>query len=126
MEKFRSNFPMALDEVNHRLFVGCRSPARLVVLDTKTGKPVADVAISGDTDDLFFDAARKRLYLSCGEGFIDVIIQRAADTYTLKEKVPTRAGARTGYFSSALAQFQLAVPRRGNQSAELRVFTVQN
>ena len=40
MEKFQANFPMALDEANHRLFVGCRKPARLVVLDTTTGKPV--------------------------------------------------------------------------------------
>lgn len=70
MEKFQANFPMALDETNHRLFIGCRKPARLVVLDTTAGKPVADMAISGDIDDLFYDANLKRLYLSCGEGFI--------------------------------------------------------
>src|SRR6185369_15466869 len=56
MEKFQANFPMASDEDNHRLFVGCRKPARLVVLDTNTGKPAADLGISGDTDDLFYDA----------------------------------------------------------------------
>lgn len=126
MRRFHANFPMALDEANHRLFVGCRSPSRLVVLDTDTGKPVADVPISSDTDDLFFDAARKRLYLSCGEGFIDIIAQGNADEYESKEKITTRAGARTGFFSSALSQFYLAVPKRGNQAAELRVFTVQN
>jgi YVTN family beta-propeller protein len=81
MEKFQANFPMALDESNHRLFVGCRSPARLVIFDTEGGRPVADLAISGDTDDLFYDAKRKRLYISCGEGFIDIVEQSSPDKY---------------------------------------------
>ncbi len=126
MEKFRANFPMAFDESNHRLFVGCRSPARLVAFDTVSGKNLADIAISGDTDDLFYDSARKRVYLSCGEGFIDILSQHGPDKYELKEKIATRAGSRTGFFSPALNQFYLAVPNRGNQSAELRIFEVQN
>ena len=85
-----ANFPMALDERDHRLFVGCRNPARLVVLDTTTGKRVNDLAISGDTDDLFYDPQRKRIYVSCGEGFIDVIEQRDVDSYKLMEKIPFR------------------------------------
>src|SRR5262245_21840149 len=59
MTEFKANFPMALDEMNHRLFVGCRQPARLVVLDTATGKAIANMEISGDTDDLFYDTSRK-------------------------------------------------------------------
>ena len=126
MEKFQANFPMALDEPNHRLFIGCRKPARLVVLDTDTGKPVTDLAISRDIDDLFYDLIRTQLYLSCGEGFIDVIRQRSPDKYELRERIPTRPGARTGFFSTDLNQFYLAVPQRGNQSAELRIFKAQN
>lgn len=122
MEKFQAHFPMALDEANHRLFVGCRKPARLAVLDTANGKLVSDLKISGDTDDLFYDARRKRLYVSCGEGFIDVIDQRDADTCQLRERMPTRAGARTSFFSVETDDFFLAVPMRGNQSAELHVF----
>ncbi len=122
MQKFHANFPMALDEANHRLFVGCRSPARFVALDTDSGRSVAEIPISGDTDDLFFDATRRRLYLSCGEGSVDVITQRDADKYELKEKITTRGGARTGYFSATLSQFYLAVPHRGIQPAELRIF----
>lgn len=125
MEKFQANFPMALDETNYRLFIGCRKPARLVVLDTTTGKPVADMAISGDIDDLFYDANLKRLYLSCGEGFIDVIDQRRADTYQLRERIPTRTGARTAFFSKDLNEFYLAVPLRGEQSAEIRNYQTQ-
>jgi len=125
MTKFKANFPMALDEANHRLFVGCRQPPRLVVVDTAAGKTVADLTISGDTDDLFYDAARKRIYLSCGEGFVDAITQRDADTYQLRERIRTRPGARTSFFSPELNEFYLAVPERGNQPAEIRVYVIQ-
>ncbi|HXJ56065.1 MAG TPA: YncE family protein [Verrucomicrobiae bacterium] len=126
MEKFHANFPMALDEASGRLFVGCRQPAWLVVFDTSTGKPVTDLALSGDIDDLFYDTRLKRLYASCGEGFIDVIAERSPDKYDLRERIPTRTGARTAFFSSDLNEFYLAVPQRGNQPAELRVFAVHD
>src|SRR5437773_3035035 len=60
VKEFRANFPMALDGGDHRLFVGCRNPAQLVVLDAQDGKRVADLPLSGDTDDLFYDGARRR------------------------------------------------------------------
>ena len=126
MTQFTANFPMVLDEATGRLFVGCRQPARLVVFDASTGKPVTDLAISGDTDDLFYDAKRKRVYLSCGEGFVDVIGQRDADTYQSLDRIPTRAGARTSFFSADLNEFYLAVPLQGEHEAEIRVFQPQN
>ncbi len=122
LTRFTANFPMALDESNRRLFIGCRKPARLVVLDTETGHPVTDLKISGDTDDLFYDATRKRLYLSCGEGFLDVIDQRDADTYAHRESIPTRDGARTSYFSADRDALYLAVPQRAGKDAEIRVY----
>jgi DNA-binding beta-propeller fold protein YncE len=70
-----ANFPMALDEADKRLFIGCRNPAKLLVLDTGTGKTVATLDIVGDTDDLFYDAANKRIYVSGGEGRVTVISQ---------------------------------------------------
>ena len=125
MEQFQANFPMALDEPNHRLFIGCRKPARLVVLDTATGKPVADLAISGDIDDLFYDASRRRLYLSCGGGFLDTIQQTTPDTYTRVSQLPTAPGARTCCFSPVTDRLYLAVPDRAPQTAEIRVFQPQ-
>jgi YVTN family beta-propeller protein len=122
MEKFQANFPMALDEANHRLFVGCRRPARLTIFDTEAGKPVADLAICGDTDDLFYDTQRKRIYISCGEGFIDIISQDSADTYTPLARIQTSLGARTCYFSPDLDRLYLAVPERGHQKAEIRIY----
>ncbi len=122
MEQFQANFPMALDESNHRLFIGCRKPPRLVVLDTGTGKPVANLAISGDIDDLFYDAPRKRLYLSCGEGFLDTVQQTSPDTYTRLSQLPTVPGARTCYFSPVTDRLYLAVPERATHRAEIRLY----
>jgi DNA-binding beta-propeller fold protein YncE len=119
----KANFPMALDESHQRLFVGCRRPAQLLVLDTHQGAKVANVPISGDTDDLFYDAARRQIYISCGEGFVNVIEQKNADTYALREKLSTVPGARTSYFSPATNEFYLAqraVPLGG--AAEVRVY----
>jgi len=122
MTEFQANFPMALDEANHRLFIGCRKPARLVVFDTTLAKPVTDLAISGDIDDLFYDAMRKRLYLSCGEGFLDVVAQRDADHYERIERLVTAPGARTCFYSAELDRLWLAVPQRGNRPAEIRTY----
>jgi DNA-binding beta-propeller fold protein YncE len=118
------NTPLGLDEARHRLFVGTRHPAQLVVLDTATGKAVAKIDTNSDADDLFYDPAHKRIYVSCGEGFVDVIQQQDADHYRLIARVPTIAGARTSAFSAALNTFYLGVPRRGDRPAELRVFKV--
>jgi predicted metal-dependent phosphoesterase TrpH len=125
LRNVEANFPMAFDEGGQRLFIGCRKPARFVVLETKTGGTVAEVPIDGDTDDLFYDARLRRLYVACGEGFLDVIEQQGADNFRLLEKIPTAAGARTCLFSPESNELYLAVPRRGNQSAEVRVFQPQ-
>jgi hypothetical protein len=123
MADLKANFPMALDEAGHRLFVGCREPARLVVFDTESGRRLADIGISGDIDDLFYDVAGRCLYASCGEGFIDVIAEKGMSRYERVERIPTSPGARTSYFSPELGLFFLAVPQRGDQKAEIRVFS---
>jgi hypothetical protein len=122
LEHFQANFPMALDGANHRLFVGCRRPARLLVLDAQSGKTVTDLPMAGDTDDLFYDAKRHRIYVSCGEGFIDTFAQQDADHYQALERLPTAAGARTSFFSPELDLLALAVPHQGKQAAEVRVY----
>jgi hypothetical protein len=120
-----ANFPMAIDEEHRRLFLGCRKPPRLVVLDLDSGKPAASVEISGDTDDLFYDSSRRRVYFSCGEGSIDLFDQVDADHYRLAAKLPTREGARTSLLSGDLRQFFLAVPARPGKPAELRIYSVR-
>lgn len=118
---FHANFPMALAESQHRLFIGCRSPARLLAFDTQTGKRVADAPLSGDIDDLFFDVASSRLLASCGEGFIDVFRFAAPATLERTYRIPSADGARTAFFNPKVG-FCLAVPRRGAQGAEIRIY----
>lgn len=116
------NFPMALNEPDHRLLVVTRKPARLIVLDTQSGKTVASQPAVGDADDVFYDAAHKRVYVSGGEGSIDIFDQRDPDHYQLIGRIPTASGARTSLFVPELNRFYLAVPHRGNQIAEIRVY----
>jgi DNA-binding beta-propeller fold protein YncE len=118
-----ANFPMALDVTDHRLFIGCRLPSRLLVFDTQTGNKVASLTLHGDCDDVFYDAAQKQIYASCGEGFLDCFSQSDADHYSLKQAIATAGGARTSYFDGN--KIYLAVPHRGSQSAEIRVFKTQ-
>ncbi len=122
MLELRANFPMALDDPDHRLFVGCRQPARLVVLDTATGKRLTDLPLSGDCDDLFYDATRRKIYASCGEGFVDVFSQAGANHYQRMARVPTARGARTSLYSPELNEYFVAVPRRWDQKAEVRIY----
>lgn len=115
------NYPMALDEPTSRLFIGCRRPARLAMVDTTSGSFVTSVDIVGDTDDLFYDAARQRAYVIGGDGFIDVFA-REGDRLQRLGRVATRGGARTGLWVASQSRLYVAVPERGGESAEVRVF----
>jgi DNA-binding beta-propeller fold protein YncE len=117
----RGNYPMALDESSGRLFVGCRRPASLAMIDTASGKTIASTPSVGDTDDLFYDGSRKRVYVIGGEGFIDVF-QRGADELKRVDRIATRDGARTGLWVGAQSRLYIAVPARRGQTAEVRVF----
>ncbi len=119
------NFPMAFDEANHRLFIGCRTPPKLVVLNTESGEVVAKIDISGDPDDVFYDAKRHRLYAICGAGYVDIIEQTDANTYKAFAKVDTANGARTGLFVPERDNLFVAVPHHGSQAAEIRRYQVR-
>jgi DNA-binding beta-propeller fold protein YncE len=116
------NYPMALDEPNHRVFVGCRRPARTLVFDTATGAQIASVDIVGDTDDVFYDAARRRVYVSGGDGYLDVVHDEGSNRFTRVAHLPTAPGARTSLYVPDQNRLYLAVPHRGNQKAEVRVY----
>jgi hypothetical protein len=124
LKEAAANFPMALDEANQRLFIGCRHPAKLLVLDMGTGKIVATLDIVGDTDDVFYDAFDKRIYVSGGAGAVTIISQTNADKYNIAGQVITAPGARTSFFLSETRTLYVAVPHRGHQKAELRAYTI--
>jgi len=100
------------------------------VIDTTSGHTVAVLPSVQDTDDLYFDAARKRVYMPGGQGFIYAFQMTDPDHYKLLSKIPTAIGARTaGYYGKqgkGFDRFYLAVPARGSQSAEVRIYTVQD
>ncbi len=124
LESGGGNFPMALDENNHRLLIGCRTPPSLAVLDTETGKQVSKLDTDADADDLFYDPLRRQIYMSCGEGFIDVFAQIDPDHYAEVERIPTTPRARTSLFVPELSRFYLAVPVRGKDIAKIQVYEI--
>jgi len=117
-----ANYPMALDESDHRLFVVTRLPARLLVFDTNTGVVVQKLSAVGDCDDLFYHQGHKRIYAIGGEGGISVFEQHDPDHYKESARITTVGGARTGFFSPDLDRLFLAVRRQGAQTAAIRVF----
>jgi DNA-binding beta-propeller fold protein YncE len=117
-----ANYPMALDETDHRLFVVTRIPARLLVIDTVSGKTVQKLSAVGDCDDVFFDQARKRIYATGGDGAISVFEQQDVDHYKDVSRIPTVKGARTGFFSPELGRLYLAVRRQDSAPAAIQVF----
>jgi len=120
------NYPVAVDETNHRLMVGCRHPAELALLDTLSGKVVATVPICSDTDDLSYDPKHKAIYVACGEGFLDVVQQLSPDHYELRQHIATLPWSRNSVLASDSSQFYLAVPQREDQQAEIRVYEQRN
>lgn len=116
-----ANFPMALDEEAQRVLVAFRSPGRLAVFSTRDGQSVASVDVCGDADDLFVDSKRARIYVSCGEGFLDVFDAHAAD-YRRIARLPTVRGARTSYYAPSLDRLFLAVRAASPGPAALWVY----
>ncbi|HMB82625.1 MAG TPA: hypothetical protein VKI40_01105 [Terriglobales bacterium] len=118
----QNNFPMALDEAHHRLFVGCWMPPRMLVFDTATGKEVASGEIAGSTDDLFYDSRRGRVYVLTSQGFLEVFQQKDPDHYDRIARYPTPPRTQTGLFVPEWGKLFAAVQKQGEQSAEIRVY----
>jgi DNA-binding beta-propeller fold protein YncE len=118
----RDNFPMALDEKGGRLFVGTRSPGMMLVYDIDSGKVIAKLQIGGDTDDIFFDPDRKRVYVICGEGRIDTFRTESRDRYTSEGSIQTAPRARTGLFVPEDGKLYVAAPATGALPARVLVY----
>lgn len=119
-----SNYVMALDEDSHRLFVGYRDPSELFVINTDSGKTVTKLNIVGDPDDIFYDNQNKQIYVSGGEGSIDVVAQQDADNYHEVAKILSAQGARTSLFVPQLNQLFVAAPNYADQEAKILVYQV--
>jgi len=120
----QKNVALDLDAKNHRLFLGVRIPASVVVLDSNTGAVVASIPTVATLDGLFYDPAMRRIYTTGGEGFIDVTQQIDADHYDRIARIPTGPNARTSAFVPEWRRLYVAVPRDKDRGAELRAFEV--
>jgi hypothetical protein len=118
----RANFPMAYDEAQHRIIVGYRVPAKLIIYDSETGKEVFSGPMVGDVDDLYWDAKSKCIYISGGGGAVDIFKQTGNTTYKQIAHVKTRDGARTSLLVPELDLFLIAARATGQQQASLLIY----
>jgi DNA-binding beta-propeller fold protein YncE len=116
-----SNFPMAIDRDAHRMLVVFRNPPTLMALSSEDGRVVTKIDTCGDADDVFVDAKRRRVYVSCGEGVVDVLEQLEAG-YRRLGRVLTVSGARTSLFAPELDRLFVAVRARSKGPAAIWVF----
>jgi DNA-binding beta-propeller fold protein YncE len=119
-----SNYPMAIDVKNSRLFAGFRSPAKLEVIETVKGNIISNITISDDADDLFYDEQDSLLFVSCGSGFIDVIKWKGGNEYSRINQIATAKGARTCLYLPQQRELLLAVPKNGKEEAGLWVYSI--
>src|SRR5581483_7360254 len=117
-----TNYAMAVDPELGRVFVAYRKPARLSTFDAKSGKLLSNLELCGDSDDLFYDLDRKRLYAVCGEGFVDIFDESSPGRERRIARIPTAPSARTGFFVRESGRLIVAAPARGRREARLLVF----
>jgi hypothetical protein len=117
----RSNFPMAIDGGTHRVLIAFRSPPTLMAFSSQDGSIIAKAEICGDADDVFVDPGRHRVYVTCGDGMVDVLEQDGAG-YRRLAQVPTVSGARTSLFVPELDRLFVAVRAGSSEPPAIWVF----
>jgi DNA-binding beta-propeller fold protein YncE len=119
-KNLRANFPLAIDAERQQVLAVFRHPATLGAFNIRDGGMTHAVEACGDSDDLFVDAKRSQIYISCGEGFLDVFAARA-DGFVRVAHLATAAGARTSLWVPQLDRLFLAV-RAVNDPAAIWIF----
>jgi hypothetical protein len=123
VKEARGNFAMSLDEENNRLFVGCRHPSTVLVYNYLDGRLLQNIPIAGDADDLFYDARNKLIYVSCGDGRVEIIRQVDVDNYQKARRVLTSPDARTSLFIPELNLLCVAAPEQNkDEPAQVLVY----
>ena len=116
----------AFDEKTHRLFIGTRTPPRMIVMDSQTGKEIANLPTVEGMDGVYFDPRLRRIYISGGRdfdvGYIFAYQQKDADHYETMGKILTKPGAGTSFWSPELNRYYVAAPAHENEGAAILVF----
>jgi len=92
-----------------------------MAFSSQDGHVAAKVDTCGDADDVFVDRKRHRVYVSCGEGAVDVL-EPDQQGYRRLARVPTASGARTSLFVPELDRLFVAVRAGSNEPAAIWVF----
>jgi DNA-binding beta-propeller fold protein YncE len=121
----RANYPLVLDQGRQRVLAVFRHPSKIGVFRAQDGAMVTSAVTCGDADDVFLDSTRDRIYVSCGEGFVDVLAAQGNE-YQSVSRIPTSSGARTGLFVPSLDLFLLAVRASGSSPASIWVYRPHN
>jgi DNA-binding beta-propeller fold protein YncE len=121
----KENVPMVLDEANHRLLIVCRTPATLIVFDTETGKVVASLPTVGQADDMTYNSVTRQIYISGGDGFLQVVAQNGPDDYKEVAKLKTGSQAKISIFVPELNQLYVAASANGAVPAKVLIYDVQ-
>jgi len=116
-----SNFPMALNDKAGHVVVAFRNPAKLGAFSMDDGAPVATVDLCADADDMFVDANRDRVYVSCGDGYLDVFDTRE-NAYRRINHIATVSGVRTSLFVPELDVLFIAARATASEPAAIWVF----
>lgn len=120
--QFRANFPMAIDEKDHIIFVGYRRPSKLVAINETDGQTIATTDLISDIDDLYYDEQTNKVYASGGGGAFNIFLF-SNTKFKQVASIPTRSGARTSLLLSNLHLFILAVRSNAGQAAQLNIFS---
>ena len=85
---------IALDAAHHRLFATCHNKM-MVMLDTETGKVIANVPIGVGVDGCAFDDESQLAFASCGDGTTTIAKEETPQKLTVVQTLRTERGART-------------------------------
>jgi DNA-binding beta-propeller fold protein YncE len=125
IKEAQQNAAVAFDEPNHRLFVVARKPGTLVVIDADTGATVTKFKAPERSDQVVWDEANRRIYVTGGEGYIGVFAQTDADHYSELPRVPSAPGAKTAILVPSLNRLYVAAsPGKANGGGAVLRFDV--
>lgn len=122
-------YAVVMDGPNHRLFIALRRPEQLIVLNSDSGELVAKLPAAAGADDIFYDVAHKRIYVSAGvanepEGYISAYQQLDADHYEPFAKMPTGSASATSLLVPDLNKYFVVAQRKDKKDAELQVYQI--
>jgi DNA-binding beta-propeller fold protein YncE len=120
----QQNAMVAFDPAQHRLYVVCRSPGVVVVMNSDTGSVIGTQPAPLRTDEVQYDESTHRLYVPGGEGYMGIYDTSDPDHLKIVEKVTTAPGAKTALLIPAMHRLFLAVSP-GESKAMAKVLTYE-